>query len=97
MTPRAISLYKTYDVVVWWATPVEIASSLARMQQLNPRDWAKANNLAKKLSGLWSVIQPSNSLRATAMQLVERCGLRILFSWRPRWNGVNTLLTTESF
>jgi hypothetical protein len=76
MTPRAISLYKTYDVVVWWATPVEIASSLARMQQLNPRDWAKANNLAKKLSGLWSVIQPSNSLRATAMQLVERYDLR---------------------
>jgi len=79
ITPQAISFYKTYDVVVWWATPVEIASALARLmriQQLNPHDWATANSLAKKLSGLWSVIQPSNILRATSMQLVERYDLR---------------------
>jgi len=79
VTPHAISLFKTYDVVVWWATPVEIAGALARllrMQQLDSRDWARAGNLAKKLSGLWSVIQPSNSLRATATQLVERYDLR---------------------
>jgi predicted nucleic acid-binding protein len=79
ITPQAISFYKTYDVVVWWATPVEIASALARlmrMQQLNPHDWAKANSLAKKVSGLWSMIQPSNNLRATSMQLAERYDLR---------------------
>lgn len=75
MTPLAISLYKTYDVVVWWATPVEIASALARllrMKQLDSCDWSKASHLAKNLSGLWSVIQPSDSLRATSMQLVAR-------------------------
>jgi len=79
ITLQAISFYKTYDVVVWWATPVEIASALARlmrMQQLNPHDWAKANSLAKKVSGLWSMIQPSNNLRATSMQLAERYDLR---------------------
>jgi predicted nucleic acid-binding protein len=79
MTPLAISLYKTYDVVVWWATPVEIASALARllrMKQLDSRDWSKASHLAKNLSGLWSVIQPSDSLRATSMQLVDRYDLR---------------------
>jgi predicted nucleic acid-binding protein len=78
-TSHAISFYKTYDVVVWWATPVEIASALARlmrMKQLTTRDWAKASNLARNLSGLWSVIQPSDSLRATSMQLVDRYDLR---------------------
>ena len=85
VTPLAISLYKTYDVVVWWATPVQIASALARllrMKQLDSRDWSKASHLAKKLSGLWSVIQPSDSLRATSMQLVDRYDLRAAESFQ---------------
>jgi predicted nucleic acid-binding protein len=85
VTPLAISLYKTYDVVVWWATPVEIASALARllrMKQLDSRDWSKASHLAKNLSGLWSVIQPSDSLRATSMQLVDRYDLRAADSFQ---------------
>ena len=52
MTPRAIALYKTHDAVVWWATPVEVASALARlmrMKQLDTRDWAKASKLAQSL------------------------------------------------
>ena len=54
LTPQALSLYKTHDAVVWWATPVEIASALARLMrtsQLNPHDWAKASKLAKKSGG----------------------------------------------
>ena len=85
MTPLAISLYKTYDVVVWWATPVKIASALSRllrMKQLDSRDWSKATHLAKNLSGLWSVIQPSDSLRATSMQLVDRYDLRAADSFQ---------------
>ena len=79
MTPRAIALYKTYDAVVWWATPVEIASALARlmrMKQLDSRDWAKASKLTKSLADSWSVIQPSDALRATSIQLVDRYDLR---------------------
>jgi predicted nucleic acid-binding protein len=78
-TPHAISLFGTYDVVVWWATPVEIASVLARlkrMKELDSLDWAKATNLAKKLSRLWSVIQPSERVRATSIELVDRFDLR---------------------
>ncbi len=76
-----------------------VRSPDSSMQQLSPRDWARANNLAKKLSGLWSVIQPSNSFGRRRCNLwnATNCGLRTLFSWRRRWNGVNTLLTTESF
>ena len=32
MTPQAIALYKTHEAVVWWATPVEIASALLSIE-----------------------------------------------------------------
>jgi predicted nucleic acid-binding protein len=72
-------LYKSHDVVVWWSTPVEIASALARlvrMKQLDSGDWTRASRLAKSLADSWSVIQPSDALRAKATQLVDRYDLR---------------------
>jgi hypothetical protein len=74
-TPGAIALYHTFDAVIWWATPVEIASALARlvrMKQLDSVDWVKAKQLVKSLADSWSVIQPSDSLRATSVELLER-------------------------
>ncbi len=79
ITPRAIAQYESYDAIVWWATPVEIASALARlvrMKQLESGDWTKARKLAKNLADSWSLIQPSNVLRSKALQLVERYDLR---------------------
>lgn len=79
ITPRAIALYKIHDAAVWWAAPVEIASALARlvrMKELDSDDWTKARKLAKRLADSWSVIQPSNALRAKSIQLVER------YDWR---------------
>jgi predicted nucleic acid-binding protein len=79
ITPSVISLYKSYPAVVWWATPVEIASALARLvrtREINSSDCAKARLVATALAEEWSVIQPSNALRARAMQLVERYDLR---------------------
>jgi len=32
--PRAIAQYKSYDVIVWWETRVEIASALARLVRM---------------------------------------------------------------
>lgn len=78
-TSRAIALYKTYDAVVWWATPVEIAGALARlrrMKQLTPGDWGKASQLAGQLSHSWYVVQPSLAVRAKATQLVASHDLR---------------------
>jgi predicted nucleic acid-binding protein len=78
ITPQAIALYKLHDAVVWWATPVEIASALARlvrMKQLDPSDWTKARKLAKRLADSWSVIQPSDALRTKSAQLVDRYDL----------------------
>ncbi len=78
-TADAISLYKKYEVVVWWATPLEIASALARllrMRQLDSNQFRKAQELAMDLADLWSVIQPSDSLRAKATELVTLYDLR---------------------
>jgi len=85
ITPRAISLYKLHDAVVWWATPVEIASALARlvrMKQLDSSDWTKARKLAKRLADAWSVIQPSDALRAKSIQIVDRYDLRAADSFQ---------------
>ena len=84
-TPRAIALHKIHDAAVWWAAPVEIASALARlvrMKQLDSSDWSKARKLAKRLADSWSVIQPSNVLRAKSIQLVERYDLRAADSFQ---------------
>ena len=78
-TPRAIALYENSEAVVWWATSVEIASALARlvrMKQLSSSDWAKAGKIATALANDWSVIQPSEAVRAKATELVDRYDLR---------------------
>ena len=85
ITPQAIALYKTHDAVVWWATPVEIASALARllrMKQLDSRAWARSHKLAGTLADSWSVIQPSDALRATSTKLVDRYDLRAADSFQ---------------
>ena len=78
-TANAIALYRTHGAVVWWATPVEIASALARlvrMKRINATDCAKARKLADVLSDSWSVIQPTDVVRAKALRLVDQHDLR---------------------
>jgi predicted nucleic acid-binding protein len=79
ITPRVIALYRTYGVVVWWATPVEIASALrrlVRMKQITPDDWVTSRRLALDLAESWQIVQASNALRNNAAQLVERYDLK---------------------
>jgi len=79
ITPSVASLYENYRVVIWWATPVEIASALARLlrnKEISSSEWAKARQVAVALADEWSVIQPSNALRDHATRLVERYDLK---------------------
>ena len=79
ITPSVISLYKSYPAVVWWATPVEIASALARLvrtREISSNEWAKARQVAMALADEWSVIEPSNALRDHATRLVDRYDLK---------------------
>ena len=65
--------------MVWWATPIEIASALARlvrMQQLDTGGWVKSRKLAEALADSWSVIRPSQTIQENAIQLVNRFGLK---------------------
>jgi predicted nucleic acid-binding protein len=68
-----------HEVTIWWATPVEVASALARllrMRQIDASEWTKATRLAKRLADSWSVVQPSDGLRTKAIQLVDHYDLR---------------------
>jgi predicted nucleic acid-binding protein len=74
-----LSLHRQYEIVVWWATPVEVTSALARllrMKLLSPRDWAQARSTASVFAQAWTVVVPSNGVRAKAQQIVERYDLR---------------------
>jgi predicted nucleic acid-binding protein len=46
------------------------------MKQLSSDDWTKSRHLAADLAAAWSVIQPSDALRARAALLVDRYDLR---------------------
>ncbi len=79
LTNRAVALYKQYQPVVWWATSVDMAAALARLlrvKQLDVATWSAASALANKLSTEWVVVQPSESLRTLAKQMVENYDLR---------------------
>jgi predicted nucleic acid-binding protein len=76
---HALSLHKQYEIVVWWATPVEVASALTRllrMKLLSAHDWAQARKTASIFAQAWTVVAPSNGLRAKALAMVERYDLR---------------------
>lgn len=65
--------------MVWWTTPVEIASALARlvrMRQMTPAEWANARQIASRLADTWSVIQPTEAVRKKAAHVIERYDLR---------------------
>ena len=79
LTPSVVSFYGRYQAVVWWATPVEMASALARLlrtREIDSGQWTKAGRVAAALADEWTVVQPSNALRNQAVQLVERYDLR---------------------
>jgi predicted nucleic acid-binding protein len=78
-------MYRRHELLVWWAAPVEIASALARlvrMRQLNSDEWTKARQLALDLADSWSIMQPSDSLRSRAAQLVDNYDLRAADSFQ---------------
>lgn len=76
---QALSLHKRYEIVVWWGTQVEIASALARllrMKLLSHAEWAQAQKTARALAQGWTVVRPSDIVRAKALQMVEKYDLR---------------------
>jgi predicted nucleic acid-binding protein len=75
----ALALRKQFEIVVWWATEVEVASALARLLRMNALpslDWREANKTAAELAQSWTVVRPSDALRSSAQQIVMNFDLR---------------------
>ena len=77
--PMVDRLFQETFIVVWWATPVEIRSALARlarMQQASTDEVAEARRLLQELKQDWLEIGSTTSLRSLAEDLPDRFGLR---------------------
>jgi predicted nucleic acid-binding protein len=68
-------------MVVWWGTPVEARSALARLTRdgaLTDAERLRAVKLLDQLRFSWDEIQPSEQVRVLATELPDRYGLRAL-------------------
>jgi predicted nucleic acid-binding protein len=73
------TLAKQFAPVVWWGTPVEIHSAIARLHrsgQLNDAGRQAALNRLSLLSRGWREILPSDKLRIQAEILLDTYSLR---------------------
>jgi predicted nucleic acid-binding protein len=78
-TPQARAWYKAYEIVVWWSTPVEIASALARISRLKyvaGSPWEDVRQSIVESAETWYVISPSAAIQTKAIKLVEHYTLR---------------------
>lgn len=77
---RAIALLKEdEEMLVWWGTPVEIASALARREReraLTADAVAAAMTFVKDLSDGWHEIVPTPAVRLTAQRMLRMHPLR---------------------
>lgn len=72
-------LFQRFEIVAWWATPVEARSSLARLVRMLELDEAERTNAINRLEDLkldWTEIDPTESLRHFAEGLPGRFALR---------------------
>lgn len=66
-------------VLVWWATEVECASALARLERdgaLGPMDAIEAFDRLKRLAEGWHQVDPSDAVREAAVRFLRVHPLR---------------------
>jgi predicted nucleic acid-binding protein len=67
------------QILLWWGTPVEVVSALARREregQLSADDMASAVSALRQLTDSWHEIVPSEAVRRTAERLLRVHPLR---------------------
>ena len=66
------------ELVVWWATPVECASAIARLEREGAHDDRVAAAFARldQLSASWTEVEPHREIRDTARRLLRVHPLR---------------------
>jgi hypothetical protein len=79
-TPHVTSLaLHDAEAVVWWATPVECASAIARVERTNELSSDGADAAFARLDALaasWLQVEPSDEIRETARRLLRVHPLR---------------------
>ncbi len=78
-SPSVRELSETYDVVAWWATPVEARSAFARELRagtLTRLEYKQALQKFNVIRAGWYEIQPAEELREIAESMLERYQLR---------------------
>ena len=66
-------------ILVWWTTPVECASAIARLERDGSLDEAAVNEALarlKQLAASWHEVDPSDSTRDTALRFLRVHPLR---------------------
>jgi predicted nucleic acid-binding protein len=66
-------------IIVWWATPVECVSAIARLEReerLDPADMTNAIARLDELELAWQEVQPVDRVRQTAHRLLRVHSLR---------------------
>ncbi len=77
--PLLQSLREDPAMIVWWTTPVECASAIARRERerdLTIDEAARALERLRALSAAWHEVIPSEPVRATAQRLLRVHPLR---------------------
>lgn len=78
--PRQLELYEEDpQIVAWWATPVELASAIARRERegaIGAEDADAALKAVKRLAAAWHEIVAIDAVRRTAERLLRVHPLR---------------------
>ena len=67
------------ELVVWWGSPIECASAIARLHrdgQLTAREEARARALLTTLRASWFEVQPGDAVREQALRILRLHPLR---------------------
>ena len=79
-TARALQLHaEDPELVVWWGTPIECASAIARLHrdgQLAAAEEAQARSLLSALRASWFEVQPGDAVREQALRILRIHALR---------------------
>jgi uncharacterized protein len=77
---RLLELYEEdSQIVAWWATPVELASAVARRERegtISAEDAEAALKATKRLAAAWHEVIPGDPIRRTAERLLRVHALR---------------------
>lgn len=76
---RCRKALREFSPAVWWVTPVEISSAIARSRHsgsIFDREADEAYAILRRLRGMWLEIRPDDAVRDTACELLEKYPLR---------------------